>query len=148
MAQVLPQRLMKRRADEQRGAEEIETPCGKKVRASAERPKSTRRTRQSQGSPPVFVIEEDAGDGMAEASNKSPKPPSAEEFKAMLREGLANVAKKEQLDVMMTQIKLNSSALVSLERKFDETNDLNERHFLLIEEKLDSGGTELSLIHI
>ena len=75
---------------------------------------------------------------MAE-SGKSPKAPSAEEFKAMLWDGLANIVKKEQLDQMMMQIKCNTTSLVSLERKVDSTNDGNERRFQLIENRLDSG---------
>ena len=70
---------------------------------------------------------------------KSPKPPSAEEFKLMLREGLANVARNKQLDQMMCQIKNNSSALSSLERKVDNSNDAHKRRFQSIEERLDRG---------
>ena len=36
-----------------------------------------------------------------------------------MRDSLANIAKKEQLDRIMSQIKSNSNALVSLERKGD-----------------------------
>ena len=70
---------------------------------------------------------------------KSPKPPSAEEFKAMLREGLANVAKKEQLDRMMGQIKSNTASLQSLEKRVEETNELNDKRFRAIEERIESG---------
>ena len=85
------------------------------------------------------MVDEDSAGVMAYAEAKSPKPPTAEEFKAMLQEGLANVAKKEQLDQMMTQIKSNSNALISLERKVDSTNGSNERRFRSIEAKLDAG---------
>ena len=134
---VQAQRLPKRRAEDQ-CQEEVETPSGKKHQ-SAEKPKSTRRTHQT-GSPPVFIVEEQSPQDMASASgtDRSPKPPFAEEFKTMLREGLANVAKKEQLDQMMTQIKANSSALVSQERKVKCTNESNERRFRSIEDRFDA----------
>ena len=60
----------------------------------------------------------------------------------MLREGLANVAKREQLEQMIVQIKGNSAALVSLEWKVDSTNETNKRRFQIIEEKLDQGPIE------
>ena len=91
--------------------DECETPTGKKQRSSekpsANRGGSTSTNRRSgrltQETPPVFVIEEETDDMASSSVSKSPKPPTAEEFKAMLREGLANVAKKEQIDQMMAQ---------------------------------------------
>ena len=136
--------MAKRKGDVPRLEDEV-TPCGKKLR-SAEKP-STRRLRKSDSviQPPVFVVEEDSSENMAsEQSARSPKPPSAEEFKAMLRDGLANVAKKEQLDQMMIQIKGNSNALISLERKFDNTNEANEKRFRRLESRIDGVGTTLS----
>ena len=125
---------MKRRADNPNQNEEEITPTQKKLRSADRTRRSTRN--DSAAAPPVFVIEEDS---LEMATNKSPssKPPSAEEFKAMLRDGLANVAKKEQLDVMMNQIKSNSNALLSLERKVDNTSELNEKRFKSIEERLE-----------
>ena len=117
---------MKRRAETTQ--EEQNTPILKKLR-SAECLRRSVRTEQP--APPVFVIEEDSDS----SSNMpgSPKPPTADEFKSMLREGLSNVAKKEHLDQMMQQIKGNSQALISLERKMEPTNESNERRFKLIE---------------
>ena len=123
--------MAKRRTELPRLDEEA-TPSGKKLR-SAEKPHA-RRPRKPENQPPqpAFDVEEEEGYDMA----ASPKPPSAEEFKTMLREGLANVAKKEQLDQMMVQIKGNSNALISLERKVDSTNEANDRRFKRIEDRL------------
>ena len=137
-------RLMKRRPDESQPSDS-ETPTGKKLRSSDRLlSASSRRSRNStlDDPLPVFDLEEDMAENQTQGrSQKSPKPPSAEEFKAMLREGLANVAKKEQLDQMMKQIKSNSTALISLEKKMETTNESNERRFQLIEDRLDEGKT-------
>lgn len=140
-------RASKRKSDNETKTDKLTTPTGKKLRSSE-------RLLQLSGSrgekvanqdkeltPPVFVIEEDDSPAVRMATNGSSKPPpSAEEFKMMLRDGLANVAKKEQLDQMMNQIKSNSSALRSLERKVDNTNESNERRFRQLEDRIQSGG--------
>ena len=58
------------------------------------------RGQETKKKPPTFVLDDHLDDTVEQA--KSPKPPSAEEFKSMLSEGLTNVTKKEQLDQMMT----------------------------------------------
>ena len=137
-------RQVKRRADEQNNTD-VETPTHTQKKPRANRSSSTvtnRRTRRSDGlpTPPVFDIQDSPAENMASnETHRSPKPPTAEEFKAMLRDGLANVAKKEQLDIMMTHIKRNASSLVSLEKKVESTNESNERRFEMIESRLDMG---------
>ena len=135
----MAQKAVKRRAD--LPEQDTATPVGKKLR-STEKVTAKRSRRTDPTSAPVFVIGDEEGEvtqeiDMPGETQKSPKPPSAEEFKSMLREGLANVAKKEQLDQMMVQIRSNSDALISLERKVECTNDSNDRRFKIIEEKLD-----------
>ena len=56
----------------------------------------------------------------------------------MLRDGLENVARREHIDQMMTQIKHNADSLTSLERKVETTNEANDRRFRSIEERLDA----------
>ena len=146
----MAQRSQKRMADNT--PLEENTPTGKKSR-SAEWPTSLRRTRRSETARlPVFEVAEDKDEGevfeeavtMQNEQAKSPKPPTAQEFKAMLREGLANVAKKEQVEQMMNQIRSNSSALASLESKVDSTSEANERRFRRIEDKLDRSADDLA----
>ena len=132
-------RIVKRRADDPNT--DADTPSGKKPRGSEGSATGTRRkTRRSEGclDPPVFCIDDPTMASQGD-TQRSPKPPSADEFKAMLREGLANVAKKEQLDVMMTQVKKNATALVSLEKKVDSANESHERRFEKIEHRLEGG---------
>lgn len=139
--------MAKRRADTEI-REDNNTPIGKKLRpgdkGSAAVARRTRRSDPENAAPPFVVQEEEeAGDNMAanDTPNRSRKPPSAEEFRAMLKDGLANVARTEQLEQMMVQIKSNSNALVSLERKVDCTNEANEIRFRTIEDRLDAGHT-------
>ena len=112
---------LKRRVEAEICEEEENTPTGKRSRPATAPTSAGRKSRKS--SPPVFIVDPEEDQTIMPTSNndsaRSPKPPSAEEFKAMLREGLANVAKKEQLDVMMTQVKGNAEALRSLEQKVD-----------------------------
>ena len=140
---------LKRRADTDSDGEDEEwTPIGKRSRPTAVTLAGRKGKKAAQGeSPklPVFVVEDEATEnscvrmpGTMDAS-KSLKPLSAEEFKAMLREGLANVAKKEQID-MMTQIKGNAESLQSLEKKVDTNYNIAERRFKEIEEKIQQPG--------
>ena len=133
----MAQRLMIRRAEENREEEEV-TPGSKKLRSANKPTAFARRTR---GSPPVFDIKEDGMPGGDAGSNTGPGQMSANDFKRMLNEGLADIARKEHLDQMMAQIKGNSNALISLERKMESTNELNDRRFRTIEERLDGGAT-------
>ena len=75
---------------------------GKKLRSAETPAGAVRRPKKIETivQPPTFVLDDHLDDTVEQA--KSPKPPSAEEFKSMLSEGLTNVTKKEQLDQMMT----------------------------------------------
>ena len=57
----------------------------------------------------------------------------------MLNEGLANVAKREQVEQMTIQVGNNSTALSSLEKKFEDANESNNRRFRKLEEMIESG---------
>lgn len=67
---------------------------------------------------------------------KSPKKTTADEIKAILREGLANITKKEHSDLMMDKVTSNSEALRTLERKVDSSNEETELRFRSIKDKL------------
>ena len=126
----------KRRADVQTEEEES-TPIGKRLRPTTT---SSKKNRCSETEIPVFELEEREPD-VANMSNqpcvpKSPKPPTTDEIKAILREGLANVARKEQLDLMMDKVTSNSEALRTLEKKVDSSNEETELRFRSIEDKL------------
>ena len=134
---------MKRRATNPNEEDSLPTPTGKKLR-SMERQSGRsagQKPLKSGSTPPVFVVEEDQPDNNMEAPTqaKSPKPPSAEEFRAMLRDGLANVAKREQVEQMMTQIRTNTQALGSLEKRMEETTQVNEKCFRQIEDRIEAG---------
>ena len=132
----------KRKSDDPKTNEEC-TPGAKKPRAVAlSAGKKTKRS-ESTTTPVVVPVFDSNSGGETETENampeerRSPKPPTAEEFRAMLRDGLANVAKKDQLDLMMTQIRGNAAAIQSLERKVDSTNEANDERLKKIEERLD-----------
>ena len=128
----------KRKSEDAKVVEEC-TPGGKKSRATGN--SSLKKAKKID--PPIQAIEGGEEDCLitmpdrAPDAARSPKPPTAEEFKSMLREGLANVAKKDQIDVMMAQIKGNSEALILLDKKVDSTNEATERRLKCIEERLD-----------
>ena len=140
----------KRKQEEPALVEDNVTPGAKKSRpVISSAGKRGRKASVSSPGVPVFVVEaEDEGRTakMPAATNaaaqhdpaRSPKPPSAEEFKAILREGLANVAKKEQVDVMLTRIRENSDAIRSLESKVDNNNKATEDRIRRIEERFDN----------
>ena len=135
----------KRKADLTPTEQEV-TPTGKKPKQSTNSTGRRQRKLSTTGPISPFVIEispqkEMPSNNGGDASQRSPKPPSAEEFKAMLREGLANVAKKEQLDRMMVQISSNTEALHSLQRRVDTTSEATERRFLAIEERIQQQPT-------
>ena len=131
----------KRRVDVECEVEEEVTPVGKRPKPAQQVSAGKKLKKSSLLTPPVFEIEateEAVGKMPSEnAPPRSPKPPSAEEFKLMLREGLANLAKKEQLDTMMLQIKGNSEVLQSLEDRVESNNNATERRFLTIEERIN-----------
>ena len=128
---------LKRRAGASEHQGNNSTPTGKKLR-SAECPSaSQRRTRSSSDTPPVFVGEEDLNETMGTdnaTQGRRPKPSSAEDIKNLLKEGLTNVAKKDQIDQMVMHIRTNSQALMSLVEKMVTTNELNDKRFKPIEE--------------
>lgn len=111
---------MKRRADIPRTEEEL-TPTGKKLKATHKSAVRTtaQRTRSSvelDTEIPIFSLEEPPPPRMPGEDNAG-KPPSAEEFRNMLRDGLESVAKKDQINKMIMHIRNNSDTLISLERK-------------------------------
>ena len=137
----------KRKADLAPTEQEV-TPTGKKPKQSTSSTGRRQRKLSTAGSVSPFVIEispqkEMPSNNGGDASQRSPKPPSAEEFKAMLKDGLANVAKKEQLDRMMVQISSNTDALQSLQKRVDTTNEATERRFLAIEERIQQQPTRM-----
>ena len=139
--QHMASKLKKRKGEDETREDDL-TPAGKKSKPTGSAGRTTRRSTTPR-SVPVFVVEDIESESEMPVPAESPtgasKPPSAEEFKAMLREGLANVAKKEQLDRMMLQIRGNSEALLSLERKVHSNSEATESRFRSIEKTIERG---------
>ena len=84
-----------------------------------------------------------------DSEDMATKPPTAEEFRAILQEGLSTVAKKEDLDKLMGQVDRNATAINSinarindLEGQFRQANGGQEQRFRDLEIKLDQPASD------
>ena len=77
--------------------------------------------------PEVLLLEESIGEEITMACQESAhavsKPPTADEFRAILHEGLATVARREQLEQVMDRVDKNTGAIKSLSSRITTIED-------------------------
>ena len=145
--------------------EETTTPTGKKLcqttprkpRSEPPRTRATTRTKayfnlERRQLAEILIADEESDNEsetteiaaeMAENSPQRTRPPTADEFRNILREGLANVAKKEDLENVMERVDRNTNAITTMnlrmtniEGQISSFNSKQDAKLVDLEEKL------------
>ena len=137
------------------------TPVGKKskqiTRSAPPRTRSGTKTKQRReeqtGSvpEPFVILDESDQEGNMACNNNGQKPATADELRDILRESLAGVAKKDDLDRLMIRVDGNAGAIrdlntriTDIEGQFRTTTNMQEERLRAMEVKIDRAPTETS----
>ena len=91
----------------------------------------------------VFITPDKAADMPADSSPAKPNPPTAEDFRNILRESLADVTKKEDLDKVMQKVDQNTNAITAMnlrmtniEGQISSNNNRQDEKLIEFEDRL------------